>query len=426
MSNYFSNASQNFGNQQVAAGQQQQGALNAQQSQQGQNAQSYQNYALGTASGNSGGGGVQQSYTDPATGQTTLNGVSPLTAAQQESMYAQPGAAYGAQGQGAGAAYGQQGQAVAQQGMAGYQGIAAYGANAGANILGTNSAQMGTAQGTTAGAVDPAALGLSQNYQQNYQMTPTEIQGLANQAGRTVGQSFNAQSNAAQLQADAGGQSAMGMNALENRVGVQSAAAAGGAMADARLNAQLANLGVIQNAESTRLGAQQALTQDQLAQGAQQGSLASSQAATGLGVGGFEAGIGQNAVAQEAQLGQQGATDQFTGSVTGAQMGLTGAQQAQAGQQAGYTQGMGANQTLSQQASTLANLYQSGQMSYQQYQLQSQQLMSQLYGQTTSAGQGGLQAAYGQQGPTALQTGLSILGAASGAALNGAKTAALA
>lgn len=224
----------------------------------------------------------------------------------------------------------------------GYQGMAAWGGQ-----------QFGNEQAQTQAAVNPAALGLSADYLHNYNMTPQEIQGLATQAGRTVGNQFQTMQDQAARGGAAAGMSQEGIQAEQERAATAGAAQAGSTMADARLSAQLAALGVTQNRESTRLGAEQAKAGTLLTQAGQGIQEVGQATNTGMGVLGAESGL----------------------AVTAAQMG-------QQGQQAQFGQGMASSNQISNQAATLSSQLQSGAISQEQYQTQMGQLMANVYGTT--------------------------------------------
>lgn len=260
------------------------------------------------------------------------------------------------------------------------------------------------------------ALGLSQQFQQNYQMTPQEIQGMADQAGRTVGNQFQSSLDTANRSAAAAGMSAMGTNALANRVTSQSAAQSGDAMANARLNAQLAALGVTQQSEAMRLGAAQTSASDTM-------NAANSQAA--LGLSGAEAG---NQFEQNAgQYIDANLSNRLTASTENQQQyGLQqiASQQGQQAQQ--FNQQLSGNQAISgEDAQTAAlALQQEGLSTQQVIQLLSAQNAGNLtQGQLQTAG---TTAAASLQQPSVLQQILGGVTGALGAAGGGAGIAKLA
>lgn len=230
----------------------------------------------------------------------------------------------------------------------GLMGLATWGSQQAGNFVPGGSAA-GNSQYNSelnSGIYNNPNLGLSQQFTQNYKMTPEEIQGLANQAGRTVGNQFQTEMDTANRNAAAAGMSAMGTNALQNRVAAQSAGQSGDAMANARLNAQLAALGVTQQAEAMRLGAAQTQASDIM-------NAANSQAA--LGLSGAEAGAQFGA--NMGEYVDSNLANRLTGLATGQQQyGLQqiASEMGQQGQQ--FNQGLAGNQTLSGQQATQAGL----------------------------------------------------------------------
>lgn len=106
--------------------------------------------------------------------------------------------------------------------------------------------------------IDPAQLGLSQQYQQNYQFTPEDQQAMVEAASRNVGLSTQAQQEQFQRQYAASGANApLAEAAALNRYNQTGLSAAADAEVQAQIQAKQMALNTTQTAEATRLGAAQ-------------------------------------------------------------------------------------------------------------------------------------------------------------------------
>lgn len=292
----------------------------------------------------------------------------------------------------------------------GLMGLATWGSQQAGNFVPGGSAAGNQAYQNelNSGVYNNSNLALDPTFQQTHQMTPQEIQGLADQAGRTVGNQFQTSMDTARRQAAAAGMSAMGTNALQNRVASESAGQSGDAMANARLNAQLSALGIQQQNEAMRLGAAQTQASDIM-------NAANSQAA--LGLSGAEAGAQFGA--NMGEYVDSNLANRLTNlDLSQQQYGLQqiASQMGQQGQQ--FNQGLAANQTLSGQE------FQQAAQFLQQEGLSTQQIIQLLSAQNTgNQVQGQLQnqgnaQAYQMQQPSLLQQivggGLGALSALGG------------
>jgi hypothetical protein len=107
------------------------------------------------------------------------------------------------------------------------------------------------------GAVDRSKLGVSGEYDQNYNWTGKDSADLETAAGRTVG--MKAQSDDDRMAREAaadGNTSPAALAAMRERNDINAAAEAGDSMTDARIKAKQMGLGVAQQREDTRLGAE--------------------------------------------------------------------------------------------------------------------------------------------------------------------------
>ena len=245
----------------------------------------------------------------------------------------------------------------------------------------TNSANLGTGalanmKDLYGSAIDPTALGLSDEYKQNYNITPQDMQNIRDSAGRTVG--LNAQSEIDRLQRAASAQGSTSPLALQSAMTRRAYTGdinAATAMTDADIKARQLGLTVAANRESMRLGSEEDISNRLMTSAQQQGSAGLNQAQY-LGSQGYNAANQQatNAL-QNAQLtGSQGidtAKYGTTGSAAYAQQGDTAASQRAADLAAAeraalttqlgtnYSQKFGVGQFNSGVASANANMNQS-------------------------------------------------------------------
>lgn len=123
--------------------------------------------------------------------------------------------------------------------------------------------QVGNVRGAVTGmknemnsAIDNGALGLSDEYNQNYHFTPQDEQAMATAAGRTVGNQTLAVKDELQRQANAAGTNApLAMSTALARQRLTGDVAAADAMTQARIQARQLGLDTTQRKEETRLGA---------------------------------------------------------------------------------------------------------------------------------------------------------------------------
>lgn len=321
-----------------------------------------------------------------------------LSADEQKGITGDPNAAFQYYNPSAIMAPTQQGQqaqqAAIQAGQSGMQGAQSQAETwmpqtlaAGTQALAQNQAQTGAGY---ASAIDPSKLGLSGQFNQNYQMTPEQQQALVTAAGMSVGQQYKSAQDAIQRQAAAAGQGAPGMAVAQERLAQQSAAASGDALTQARIaasqeaaNRQLTSEQLRLGAESNIAGMKTSAVQSQ-GQQAQAAALAQEQA--GLGAQQYITTMGQqNAqntqaaslnAAQNTQAAQEGAQQyvQGTGMAqantsenAAQQRAQTIAQSNLAGNQTQYGRGLTQAQTASQTAQTVANQQQAQQQEARSY-----------------------------------------------------------
>lgn len=187
-------------------------------------------------------------------------------------------------------------------------------------LMGQN---LGQALGSQAGAVrsyiDPRALTTSPEYQSTYGVGPQDMQGIVNQAGRSVGAQSAMDEERLQQQANASGNvSPIAMAAARDKIRQTGAVNQANTMADAAIRAKQLQLTTEQQRENTRLGAEQSYAG--LGSGAEMG-LGSQQvgAAQQYGLAGMNAQMG---------LGQQGLqNEQYMGTNTLGQQGRLSASQ---------------------------------------------------------------------------------------------------
>ncbi len=207
-----------------------------------------------------------------------------------------------------------------------------YGQNIG-NVLGSE-------QGAVRSYIDPGKLTASDDYMQNYQVGPQDMQGIMNQAGRTVGaQSAMDEENLQSAANAAGNVNPMALQAARNRIRANSAVNEANAMSDAAIKAKQLALTTAQGRENTRLGAEQSYaglgTGSELSLGGHQIG-----ANTALGNANTQAALslGNQAVNAKMGLGTQNlSNEQYMGSNTLGQQNQTsnaqlGAEQYLAGQ----------------------------------------------------------------------------------------------
>jgi hypothetical protein len=131
-----------------------------------------------------------------------------------------------------------------------------------ASVYDTGATDLNTATGGLSqrldNAIDPAQLGLSSEYQQNYNFGPQQQQDLIEDAGRTVGQGTAAVTDQLQRQANAAGAgSPLALAAAQDRQRQTGAVASADAMTKARIQAAQLGLTTEQTKEQTRLGTAQ-------------------------------------------------------------------------------------------------------------------------------------------------------------------------
>ncbi len=177
--------------------------------------------------------------------------------------------------------------------------------------------QLGPAEQAARQYVDPTALNISQEYSQNYGVSPRDMQNIQDKAGRTVGaQSAMDEENLMQRANAQGNTSPLAMSAMRDRIRQTGAVNQANAMSDAAIQAKQLQLGVTQQRENTRLGAAQqyaglgagtelALGQRRLAAAQNVGQIGVN-AELGLGTQGLqnEQYMGSNTLGTQAQLGQ--------------------------------------------------------------------------------------------------------------------------
>jgi hypothetical protein len=277
-------------------------------------------------------------------------------------------------------------------------------------------------------AVDPSQLGLSQGFSSNYLMTPGQQQDMVTAAGTTAGNQFRASEDQIQRQAAAqGNTSPAAVAAMTEQMDRDSAASAGDAMTEARIDASNAAAQRSQTEEQMRLGTAQDIssreqqnattlgnTQIQAAetygQQGQQNDLAQEQAAMNAASEGGEAALSTAArtsasdVALAQQEQQTGQTLAGTADQEASQRATTLATNRQATtgnvQNTQYNQGMQTAEAGSQAGQTVANERIAGQNTYRQY--LGGQSNTMLNASQTARGQqigayGGQTSAYGTQ-----------------------------
>ncbi len=199
---------------------------------------------------------------------------------------------------------------------------------------GVNSA-LGQAGSNVRSYIDPNYLTASNEYMNNYQVSPADMQGIMNQAGRAVGaQSAMDEENLQQQARAAGNVNPLAEAAMRNRIRATGAINSANAMSDAAIKAKNLQLATTQGRENTRLGAEQTYA--------------------GLGTGN-EQQLGNQNVNAQFGLGQQALNnEQYMGSNTLnqknalGQAGL-GAEQYLAGQNIAGQQGLGASRLANTQ-----------------------------------------------------------------------------
>jgi hypothetical protein len=268
---------------------------------------------------------------------------------------------------------------------------------------------VGGLQTGLSGAIDPSQLGLSGEYQQNYNFTPQDQQDIIEAAGRNVGQATGAITDELQRQANAAGtNSPLALAAAINRQRQTGDVAAADAMTNARIQATQLGLQTEQQKEATRLGAQQYLTGAQMQ-------------AANLG--------GQAAIGAENTIAENQANLAAQGDVQAAQRAQALAQNrqqvSQANQAAGFQRGSYQDTAASQRATQLAGAVRSDQTAGRQdirneeqtgYNEANSGMAGQLqaFSGVTGAGQASqANAIRAAQLPTTLD---KVIGAASGAA----------
>jgi hypothetical protein len=321
-----------------------------------------------------------------------------------------------------------------------------------AGALGTEGQQLGAATGNR-------NLNLSDQFNQQYNFSDADKQAMISAAGTQVGNQFQTGMDTMARNAAASGEaSPLALAAANTRSNVNSAAQAGDAMTQARIQATQTQLGVEQAKEQMRLGSAQDISSRQMqaaealgnstvgALGQEQGyrlqggiagqglNLQAAEQAAGLGYGAAQFGAGQlNQGTEFATNANMGAGEyantnaQQAGQWLGnnqQQFGLQGQAQ-QFGQQSGlYNQQFNTNQALAGRAAGLGQSYLNQRNLYSnqlqnlygsqagQYQAGLGQQNSALAGRT-GAGMGGYTAGYQTQSTPLWQ---QILGGISGAA----------
>lgn len=200
--------------------------------------------------------------------------------------------------------------------------------------------QLGPAEQAARQYLDPTALNVSQEYQQNYNVSPQDQQNILNKAGRTVGaQSAMDEENLMQAANAQGNTSPLALSTMRNRVRQTGAVNQANAMSDAAIQAKQLQLQTQQQRENTRLGAAQQYA----------GLGAGTELALGQRRLGAAQNVGQIGVNAELGLGTQGLqNEQYMGSNTlgtQAQLGQAqlGAEQYLSGQQQQAQQYMGSS-----------------------------------------------------------------------------------
>ncbi len=325
---------------------------------------------------------------------------------------------------------------VAQLGMnvaRGNQGVQDAAAKGGQDIMGaigdrsklglsdSYTGAVGGALGDETSRLDTATgnpdLALSDEFKQNYQFGPKDVQDIQTAAGTTVGNRYRSAIDDMYRNAAASGTtSPLALAAARDRLERDSASSAGEAMTDARIKARNEQLGVEQTREQLRLGTTQDISSREMQAaealaGSRLGAATSGEqmrmagATTGLG-------LGLTAAEQAAALRQNAAqfgANQLTSSTefgTNANMqageyadqaGATRAGQVATNRQntgfntqgTQYQQGMGVNQAKSNRYQSVYGQQQQNQQAYRQW-------LASLYGQTQS----GIQSTMGQQSNT--------------------------
>lgn len=127
------------------------------------------------------------------------------------------------------------------------------------NSMGGNTrATVGGWAGNVRPYVDPTALNISNEYSQNYNVSPLDMQRIREQAGRTVRSQEQADEDRLMMAANAqGNTSPMALATMRDRLRQTSGINAANAMSDAEIKAKQLQLNTSQNRENTRLGAAQ-------------------------------------------------------------------------------------------------------------------------------------------------------------------------
>lgn len=193
------------------------------------------------------------------------------------------------------------------------------------NVRGTLSGEKSAVRG----AIDPAALKQDAGAAQTEVMTPEQEREMVTAAGISAGARNQAAVGSLQRSALAAGSSPQGVAAYRARMNEETAAQAGDAMTEARVQAQQARAGEALSSEQQRLGAQSNLTNVQT---------------------GTELAMGQQETSAEQQLGQQALSQANTEEANrqAAEQYLTGAEM-QAATTGGEAELQNSQQKTSQQ-----------------------------------------------------------------------------
>jgi hypothetical protein len=304
-----------------------------------------------------------------------------------------------------------------------------------ASVYDTGATDLNTATGGLSqrldNAIDPAQLGLSSEYQQNYNFGPQQQQDLIEDAGRTVGQGTAAVTDQLQRQANAAGAgSPLALAAAQDRQRQTGAVASADAMTKARIQAAQLGLTTEQTKEQTRLGTAQDISGRRMsaATTAGQADIANQQFLT-AGRANAATTTGQAYLNEQNEIANQQTSLATAADATAAQRAQALAQNRQtvnqANQASQFSRGSYQDQAASQRATQVAGAARTDQTAARQdirneeqtaYNEGNSMMAGQLqaFGGVTGAGQSSEQNAIrSAQLPTTLD---KVIGAASGAA----------
>jgi hypothetical protein len=308
---------------------------------------------------------------DPNTG--GLAGVNPMTDAQAAGLQLSPEEAASIKGNPADAIAGLQGNLggldqTTQAGVSGIENAAGTGAqgirgSVDPSAIGLDPAiqariasSLGTEDTRLQGAANNPNLGLSDQFSQNYKVTPQDQQNIIEAAGQAAGGRYRADESALDIAAAAAGNaSPLAIAARKGEMERQGAIQAGNAMTNAAIQAKQLQLGTTQQAEQMRLGSAQDIASRGMQAAESAGGLQAGTATTTQGqeIGASEAGqrLGLGAAEAAGNLEYQGAAagagmaeqeGQYkTGTVLGAQQTADQLASSRAANVAANRQGVG-------------------------------------------------------------------------------------